>query len=39
MIEVIRAAMARFVVDRHNGSLSVQSAPGHTAFLVRLALP
>jgi signal transduction histidine kinase len=28
----------RIVVDRHNGSLLVQSAPGRTTFLVRLPL-
>jgi signal transduction histidine kinase len=28
----------RIVVDRHNGSLSVQAAPGPTTFLVRLPL-
>jgi signal transduction histidine kinase len=33
------ATARRIVVDRHNGSLSVQSAPGRTTFLVRLPLP
>jgi signal transduction histidine kinase len=33
------ATARRIVVDRHSGSLSVQSAPGSTTFLVRLALP
>jgi len=32
------ATARRIVVDRHTGSLSVQSAPGRTTFLVRLAL-
>ena len=32
------ATARRIVVDRHNGSLSVQSAPGATTFLVRLPL-
>jgi signal transduction histidine kinase len=29
----------RIVVDRHDGSLTVNSEPGRTAFTVRLALP
>jgi signal transduction histidine kinase len=33
------ATARRIVVDRHNGSLSVQSEPGDTTFLVRLPLP
>jgi signal transduction histidine kinase len=32
------ATARRIVVDRHDGSLTVQSAPGATTFLVRLAL-
>ena len=32
------ATARRIVVDRHGGSLTLSSEPGHTAFLVRLPL-